>query len=90
MKLKDIAKHIPGEIVGNGDIPIKGVASLEEAQKGRLVFVLDEKLLKQALNSKAAAVIAPSTSKIKEKPALLVKNPRMAMVWTLRCIDFPP
>jgi UDP-3-O-[3-hydroxymyristoyl] glucosamine N-acyltransferase len=83
VKLKDIVKHVPGEIVGNGDISIKGVASLEEAQKGQLVFVLEEKLLEQALNSEAAAVVAPSTAETKEKPALLVKNPRMAMAQIL-------
>lgn len=80
MKLKDLAKLVPGSaVIGNQDTIIKGVASFETAKPGDLVFVLDEKNLGSALNGKASALVTQSKTKIKDKPALLVDNPRNAM-----------
>lgn len=80
MKLKELAKHVPGEVVGDGETPISGVAPIEEARAGDLVFVLTPQLLPSALRSRASALLAPENSKTKNKSALLVKNPRQAMV----------
>jgi UDP-3-O-[3-hydroxymyristoyl] glucosamine N-acyltransferase len=83
MKLKELARRVSGKVVGNGEINIKGVAPVEEAKSGELVFVLDHKLLASALNSKAAALVASSKTKIKGKSAVLVENPRLAMAHLL-------
>lgn len=83
MKLKKLAELASGEIVGSGEIEIKGLSPIETAGVGDLVFVLEEKFLAPALSSKASAVVAPSSAKIKGKPAILVKSPRLAMAQIL-------
>lgn len=78
-KLKDLARQVLGEVAGDGEVIIKGVSPVEEAKAGYLVFVLENRLLDQAINSNASAVVAAYSSKVKNKPALLVKNPRLAL-----------
>lgn len=79
MKLKKLSELVSGAIVGEADLEIKGVSPIEEAGAGDLVFVLEDKYLAPALSSRAAALVARSSSKISGKSAILVKNPRLAM-----------
>ena len=79
MKLKKIAELAAGSIAGDGEIEIRGVAPLEEAGAGDLIFVLEDKYLAPALSSRAAALVAPLNAKVAGKPAILVKNPRLAL-----------
>lgn len=79
MKLKQLAKLVSGEVVGNGELNIEGVSPIEEAKKGDLVFVLEDKFISSALKSKASALLIPSHIKAKGKAAIRVKNPRLAM-----------
>lgn len=81
MKLKELAKLVAGEIVGDGETEINGVSTPDQAGGGDLVFVLDEEFLPPALRSKAAAVV--SSVKGKGKSQLLVNNPRLAMAQLL-------
>jgi len=83
VKLKKLAKLVSGEVVGDPEVEIQGVSAIEEAGAGDLVFVLEEKFLAPALRSKAIALIAPSSSKIENKSAILVKNPRLTMAQIL-------
>lgn len=83
MKLKDLAKLVAGEIIGDPATEIKGAAPIEEAKKGELVFALDKKILSLALTSKASVILAPLKSEIKGRAALLVANPRLAMAQIL-------
>ena len=79
MKLKKLAELVAGELVGNGEAGIKGVSSIDEAGAGDLVFVLEDKFLASALASRAQAIVAPLSSKVSGKPAILSKDPRLAM-----------
>lgn len=85
MKLKKLAELVSGEIIGDQEVNIRGVAPLEGARAGDLIFVLEEKFLALALNSRASAIVAPFSlsAAIKGKPAILVKNPRLAMAQIL-------
>lgn len=83
MKLKKLSELVSGSLVGDGETDIKRVSPVDEAGAGDLVFVLEEKYLAPALNSKAGAIIASLNSKIVGKPAVLVKNPRLAMAQIL-------
>ena len=81
-KLKDLAKLVQGEVSGSPELSIKGVAPIELAGEGDLTFALDDKSFPAADSSKASAIIAPLRSK-PEKPAILVKDPRLAMAKVL-------
>ena len=78
--LDEIAKLVQGRVLGNGNVVLSGVASLQSASDGDLVFIEDEKDLPQALQSRAAAVIAGecATGKPSSKPLLIASQPRLA------------
>ncbi|MCS6860909.1 MAG: UDP-3-O-(3-hydroxymyristoyl)glucosamine N-acyltransferase [Abditibacteriales bacterium] len=80
--LRDIAEQVGGEIYGNPDTYITGVAGLTNIREGDIIFIESEKLLNLALKSPAAAVIAPKHTRALRsadapKPALLAENPRL-------------
>lgn len=80
--LRHIAERVGGELCGNADTCITGVAGLHNVREGDIIFIESEKLLNLALKSPAAAVIAPKyTQELRSasapKPALLVENPRL-------------
>jgi UDP-3-O-[3-hydroxymyristoyl] glucosamine N-acyltransferase len=80
VKLKQLAELVAGELVGNGDLDIKTIASSDElAGTGDLLFVLEDKFLAPALSSSAAALVVPAAAQVTGKAAILVKNPRLAM-----------
>lgn len=82
----DIAALLGAELIGNADTLITGVAAIESATPGAILFIENEQLLKTALASSAAAIIAPSTAagevrkteRKSGKPTLLIGNPRLA------------
>jgi UDP-3-O-[3-hydroxymyristoyl] glucosamine N-acyltransferase len=93
VKLREIAEHISGRLVGE-DVEVTGVASLESATARDLVFVENAKRLPAALRSRAAAVvagefalqlttesIAPSATRkevFAQKPMIIDRQPRLA------------
>lgn len=84
--IADIALMLDAEIIGNADTRITGVAGLDSAVPGAILFVENEKRLAEAQSSNAAAIIVPSAvaAKVRRalrqggKPALLTGNPRLA------------
>jgi len=83
VKLKQLAALVAGELVGNGDLEIRTIASSEMAGTGDLLFVLEDKFLAPALSSRAAALVVSAKAKVSGKPAILVLNPRLAMAQIL-------
>jgi UDP-3-O-[3-hydroxymyristoyl] glucosamine N-acyltransferase len=79
VKLKKLAELVSGQITGEADIDIRGVAPIEEAGAGDLVFVLEDKYLAPALSCGAAALVVAVSAKVAGKSAILVKNPRLAL-----------
>lgn len=78
--LKEIAEFLGVSLTGGGQAVLSGVASLQSAKPGDLVFVEDEKNLSQALGSQATAVIAGefATNGVHSKPVLIAPQPRLA------------
>jgi UDP-3-O-[3-hydroxymyristoyl] glucosamine N-acyltransferase len=76
--LKDIAEFIHGRLIGDDTVQITGIASVESAAAGDLVFVEDEKNLNRAAQSGAAAIIAGADAPAVSKPMLLCAQPRLA------------
>lgn len=83
MQLKSLAKAAGGEVSGSGEIEIKRVSLPAEAKSGDLVFVLAAKYLAEAIASKASAMVISRKLNPRGKPAILVENPRIAMVHLL-------
>jgi len=78
--LKEVAEFLGVPLVGDGRAEITGIASLESAKAGDLVFVEDAKNLARALDSRATAVIAGdfAGSGAQRKPILIAPQPRLA------------
>lgn len=78
--LKQVADALGLSLVGDGRAQVSGVASLQSAQAGDLVFVEDAKNLSRALASKATAVIAGqfAANGTHAKPVLIAPQPRLA------------
>lgn len=83
MKLKDIANLIDGEIIGDGEIEITGVAGISDAKDGDITFLSGTRLLNELKNSRASAVIVKGHVKGLEKPQIIAKNPHYAFAQIL-------
>ncbi|OGC06443.1 hypothetical protein A2526_03425 [candidate division WOR-1 bacterium RIFOXYD2_FULL_36_8] len=83
-KISDLADLVSGKVIGDPSIKVKTISEASTSTKEDLVFVFDQKKLNEALNSQAVAIVAPIGSKITNKTAILVKNPRLAMAKILK------
>jgi UDP-3-O-[3-hydroxymyristoyl] glucosamine N-acyltransferase len=78
--LQQVADAVAARLIGDGNIQVKGVASIASANDQHLVFVDDPKRLELALQSRAGAVIAGAFADGKPAPkALLIsEHPKLA------------
>jgi UDP-3-O-[3-hydroxymyristoyl] glucosamine N-acyltransferase len=81
--LREIAEAVDARLLGDGNVQVSGVASVESAEVGDLVFVENEKYLSSALQSRAGAVIAGEfAAKANAKPLLICSHPKLAFART--------
>jgi len=76
--LKEIAKLISGEIVGDGDIVITGVAGIKEAGSGDLTFLANSKYFPLIDKTAATAIITSRDASGISKPVIRTDNPSLA------------
>src|SRR2546422_7986356 len=77
-RVSELAAHVGGRVIGDGDIRIHRVASLDSAEQGDIAYVEDEKFFKTATKSKASCVITPTGASVKAPCRIEVKNPKLA------------
>ncbi len=77
LNLSEIAEQLGGELVGDRDPLIEGVAGIEEAEPGDLTFVAQPRLLKALAHSRASGVIIGPGMET-DLPAIRVENPYLA------------
>jgi UDP-3-O-[3-hydroxymyristoyl] glucosamine N-acyltransferase len=85
-RLRDLAERVAGEVVGDPGVEIRGVATLESAQPGEMVFAESPEWLEKAMSSGASAVLAPRGMS-GPKPLLLVGDVRAALSTLLRLFE---
>ncbi|OGX18374.1 MAG: UDP-3-O-(3-hydroxymyristoyl)glucosamine N-acyltransferase [Omnitrophica WOR_2 bacterium RBG_13_44_8b] len=76
--LKDIAKLIDGEVIGDGGILIKGVAGIREASEGDITFLANPRYLPLIDKTRASAIITAKDVTGAPKPIVRVNNPSLA------------
>jgi len=88
--LKSVAEAVQAQLVGDGAVEVGGVASIAQASPLDLVFVEDEKHLRLALESRAAAVVVGKFAAEKDstKPLLISAQPKLAFARVARFL-FP-
>jgi UDP-3-O-[3-hydroxymyristoyl] glucosamine N-acyltransferase len=88
--LKSVAEAVQAQLVGDGAVEVGGVASIAQASSLDLVFVEDEKHLRLALESRAAAVVVGKFAAESDstKPLLISAQPKLAFARVARFL-FP-
>ncbi len=88
--VSELASHVGGQVLGDGQVEIYGIASLESAGPGEIVYVEDEKLFEAANQSGAACVIAPPRAKLTRNSVIHVDNPKLAFALIGKLMYPPP
>ena len=76
--LKEIADLVNGQIIGDEQITIKGINSLQEASHGEISFFADPRYTKYLETTTAAALLVPRLNEIYRGPQIIVPNPTLA------------
>jgi UDP-3-O-[3-hydroxymyristoyl] glucosamine N-acyltransferase len=84
MKLRDLAETLSCQLVGEGELEIRGVAGIREAKEGDLTFVADARHLKYLEETQASAIILSLKDPPSAKPTLRTDNPYLAFAKALQ------
>jgi UDP-3-O-[3-hydroxymyristoyl] glucosamine N-acyltransferase len=84
-----IAQHVGGELVGDANLVISGIAPAETAREGDLTFAEKETYFLAAEESAAAAILVSGISTAGKKTVIRVANARISMARLLP-LFFPP
>jgi UDP-3-O-[3-hydroxymyristoyl] glucosamine N-acyltransferase len=78
VNLTELAEQLQGELLGDPNCSISGLASIESAKSGEVTFVLEPSYIKSSKTSKASAYITfKELSHVENQ--IVVKNPRKAL-----------
>jgi len=86
MKISEIAMLLNGELKGDGDVDISGIAGLESAGPADLTFVEDAAALEQAKASDAGCFLIPSNRTLPGKTTIAVSQPKVALIKAAQAI----
>lgn len=78
--LKEIAKFVNGEVVGDEKVVITGVAGIEDASVGEITFLANPKYQVYLDKTNASAVITSRDIEKASKPIIRTDNPSLAFV----------
>ncbi|MBM3250248.1 MAG: UDP-3-O-(3-hydroxymyristoyl)glucosamine N-acyltransferase [Candidatus Omnitrophica bacterium] len=81
--LKEIARLIDGEVLGDDATLINGVAGIKEAVRGEITFVANPKYLPLIENTRASCVIVGRDCDTPKRPVIRVENPSLAFAKTV-------
>ena len=78
--MKEVAEFVQARVLGDEAVQLTGIASVESAIPGDLIFVDQEKNLRRAVESRASAVIIGdfAAEAKNSKPLLVATQPRLA------------
>jgi len=82
--VRELAKLLDGEVIGDGDVEITGVAGIKEAKPGDVTFLADRKYEPWLKTTKASAVIANGETSASDKPVIQNGNPYYAFLKAVR------
>jgi UDP-3-O-[3-hydroxymyristoyl] glucosamine N-acyltransferase len=79
----DIAKHLQGEVLGDGAVPLAGFAPADAARPGDLTFAENEDYFHKAEQSAASAILVSAGFTSTRKVLIRVSNARVAFAKVL-------
>ena len=87
--LKEIARLIDGEIVGDPHLLIRGISSLDQAGPEELSFYFDKRYIENLKDTKAGAIIVAKRNEFFHGPRIVASNPALAYA-KAACLFAPP
>lgn len=78
MTVRELAAWVGGEVIGDGDVPIRAARPLTEAGPGDLTFVETDRHFASWETSSASAAIVPTSIPVNGKPLIRVADPLSA------------
>jgi UDP-3-O-[3-hydroxymyristoyl] glucosamine N-acyltransferase len=85
LTVEELSRLLGCQFEGDGKTRITGVAGLEQAGEGDLVFLAHSRFRKYLEETRAAAAIIPEEETFRKIPVLLSKNPRLSFI---RAVEF--
>jgi len=79
-KVKDLSRLLGCDYLGDGEVEIRGAASLEDAREGDIVFAAQSKFLSLLETTKASAAVVPPGTGGQKIPVLEAENPHLAFI----------
>ena len=89
-RLKELAEWVGGKVLGDEEVQIHGVASIEEAQEGQITFIANPKYLPRLSETHASAVIVSPEVTSSARSLLRVKDPYLAFAKILTLFSQKP
>ena len=77
-RVSELSEHVDGIFVGDGEVVIRRVNSLEAAGEGDVAYVEDEKFFESAARSNASCVIVPESAALELQCQIKVNKPKLA------------
>ena len=74
----ELAEFLGATILGNGNLPVSGVANPDAARAEDLIYVDSPRHLERAAGSEASCVLVPAGMELAGKTTLEVKSPKFA------------
>ncbi len=87
--LEELAEIVGGEISGDGNVNITGVAGIKEAVEGQITFLANSKYESYLSTTKASALITKGTDSF-AGPEIKVDNPYLAFLKVVTLFDRSP
>ena len=80
MRVEELAEIVSGHIVGDRETQIIRIADLDQARKGEIAYIDNEKFMPAALESRASCLIVPegAVEKFPNRTLIEVSNPKLA------------
>ncbi|HXD75709.1 MAG TPA: UDP-3-O-(3-hydroxymyristoyl)glucosamine N-acyltransferase [Vicinamibacterales bacterium] len=79
MKVSELARHIGGELVGDGSVDVTGVSPVDDVKPGHVTFADTEQYFARAEASGAAAIVVAFSGPASSKPLIRVKKTTPAL-----------
>ena len=85
--IKQISKIIGGKVLGDDNLIISGVSSIENAEEGDISFIKNERFVSKVLQTKASAVVSHRPIEEAGKTLVVVDNPFLSFIKLLKVIS---
>jgi UDP-3-O-[3-hydroxymyristoyl] glucosamine N-acyltransferase len=83
IRLADLAADLGAEVIGDPDLEVRGVRSLDTARGDDLSFLHNPKYLEEARASKAGAILVADPATLPERNLLVCPEPYLALAHAL-------